>query len=352
MNNILVTGGCGFIGSHTALCLLEKGYVVYIIDSEVNSSFKVIDRLKKYFRKKGIDISKNLNFFKGDLRNIQDIERVFLNASKKGNDINGVIHFAGLKSVNESVREPLRYWDYNLLGTINLTRIMKKYFCNNFIFSSSATIYANLDNSLLNENCEIKPINPYGKTKATIESFLEDMHNSQPTKWKIINLRYFNPIGAHESGLIGESPVGMPNNIFPLILKVASKNLKELKIYGKNWNTRDGTCIRDYIHVMDLAEGHVSALNYLNKKEVIFDNFNIGTGVGTTVLELINVFEEVNNVNLPYSFASRRMGDQENVVADNSKIKSFLRWRAKKTIIDMCRDGWAWQASNPNGYFD
>tara|TARA_B100000212_G_scaffold224834_1_gene170688 strand:- start:884 stop:1936 length:1053 start_codon:yes stop_codon:yes gene_type:complete len=349
MNSVLVTGGCGYIGSHTVLNLLDKGFNVYIIDSHQNSSYLVVDRLFQLIRKNGSKNVNNLHYFKGDLRIIDDLKYVFSHACEKGKSINAVIHFAGLKAVEESARKPLLYWDSNVLGTINLLKVMKEFLCKTLIFSSSATIYSNSDNVEIKEHFQVNPINPYGRTKATVEAILNDVFDSD-RNWKIVNLRYFNPIGAHSSGKLGENPFGRPTNIFPLILKVASKEIDELKIFGKDWNTKDGTCIRDYIHIMDLAEGHLAALIYLQNNSSQIINFNVGTGEGYTILELIDTFEEVNNVKVPYSFIERREGDQEKVVADNSKILSILDWRPKRSLKNMCRDGWKWQLLNPNGY--
>ena len=349
MNSILVTGGCGYIGSHTVLTLLEKGYFVYIIDSHVTSSPAVINNLKKIIFKKNKKLIENFKYFRDDLREKNVIEKIFIYAEANNNPIDAVIHLAGLKAVNESIIDPLLYWDFNLVGTINLLKVMQKYFCKNLIFSSSATIYSYSDD-LIKEDFTIKPINPYGKTKSYIESLLDDLYKSSSGEWKIVNLRYFNPIGAHYSGCLGEHPIGTPNNVFPLILLVASRKLKELKIFGNNWDTRDGTCIRDYIHVVDLANAHLAALEYLMKSKSQIINLNIGTGKGTSVLELINVFKEVNKIEVPYSFTSKRKGDQKYVVADNKKALSTLNWKPSRNIEDMCRDGWKWQILNPNGY--
>ena len=351
MNIVLVTGGCGYIGSHTVLSFLEKGFFVYVIDSHFKSNPKVIQKLKKIILNKDKNLINNLVFFKGDLRKKDDLEKVFIYAKEKKYKIEAVVHLAGLKAVQESVKNPLLYWDFNLIGTINLLKVMNDYNCRSLIFSSSATIYEKSEN-LIKEDFPIKPTNPYGKTKSNIESLLEDIYNSDKGEWKIINLRYFNPIGAHSSGDIGEDPIGIPNNIFPLILQVASRRLSELKIYGNNWATRDGTCIRDYIHVSDLANAHLAAFEFLLKNGHQITNLNIGTGKGTTVLELINTFKEVNKVDLPYSFVSRREGDQKYVVADNSKALSTLNWAPTRTLEDMCKDGWNWQIKNPKGYID
>ena len=350
MKSILVTGGCGYIGSHAVLSLLENGYFVHVFDSNVNSSSKVLKRFSKILSQENKILSNNLKFHKGDIRLIENIDKVFANAIKENHKINEVIHFAGLKSIEESFKYPFLYWENNVFGTINLLNIMDKYDCKTIIFSSSATIYENLGKKKIKENALIKPINPYGRNKSTIELFLNDIYESDPKNWKIINLRYFNPIGAHSSGQLGENTIGLVNNIFPLILKVASKNIKEFKIFGNDWNTKDGTCIRDYIHVMDLVNGHVAALNYLHRNNPQLLNLNIGTGLGTSVLELIKTFEIVNNVKVPYSFAGRRKGDIGYVVADNSKILKTLRWKPLRSLEDMCKDGWNWHLKSPNRY--
>ena len=264
----------------------------------------------------------------------------------KDYEIEAVIHFAGLKSVNESTKDPLKYWDYNLKGTINLLNTMKKYSCRNLVFSSSATIYGK-KNDLIKENSEISPINPYGNTKATIEKILYDLSRSEKNDWYIVCLRYFNPIGAHPSGLIGEYPTDKPNNLLPIINKVAAGLNEELKIFGNDWKTHDGTGIRDYIHVMDLAEGHFLALENILKKKSKFIQLNLGTGRGTSVLELVKTFQEVNGVSVPYKFAPRREGDVAFLVADNSLATNYLKWNPKNDLKIMCKDSWRWFQSNP-----
>ena len=350
LKSILVTGGCGYIGSHTVFSLLENGYIVYVLDSNINSCPDVIRILLEMISKKDKTKINNLKFFNKDIRNRTDLETVFEYAIKKNEKIDGVIHFAGLKSTEESIKSPISYWENNVMGSINLLTTMKKYECSKIIFSSSATIYANLGIQKIKEDFLIKPINPYGRTKASTELFLNDLYESDQTKWKIISLRYFNPIGAHSSGKLGENPNGLTHNIFPSIIKVASENIKELKIFGNDWNTRDGTCIRDYVHVMDLASSHIEALRFLDSNPPQILNLNIGTGRGSTVLELINTFEKVNNLKIPYSFVGRRKGDLEYVVADNSMSLKTLNWKPIRTIEDMCKDGWNWYLSNPNVY--
>ncbi len=350
MKKILVTGGNGFIGSHTCFLLLKKGYEIVIIDSLVNSSIKCLDRILKICELKKIKNPK-IDLIKGDLKEKTLIEKVFQKATSSNSRIIGVIHFAGLKSVSESIKNPLHYWDSNLSGTINLLKVMEENECKTIVFSSSATIYGKSLKNKISETSELAPINPYGNNKVAIETLLNDVYKSSPKNWKIINLRYFNPIGAHESGLIGECPAGVPGNIFPYILSVSAGKNSLLKIFGSDWPTHDGTGIRDYIHVMDLAEGHVLALEYLLSKSGQLLNLNLGTGIGTSVLQLINTFEETNNVKIPYEFTKRRSGDLAKVVADNTLATDTLKWTPKRTIKEMCKDGWKWQLLNPNGYY-
>ena len=348
METILVTGGTGFIGSHTVLLLLKSGYRVYILDSHVNSSKIVLEKIQKIIElENNIDYKNKLNYFKLDLRDISCIDGIFKRAKEDNAPIKSVIHFAGLKSVGESNKNPLLYWDNNVSATIILLKIMDKYSCRNLVFSSSATIYSpSPNNSAITETNPIGPINTYGNTKATIETILNDLSKSSPEKWRIANLRYFNPIGAHPSGLLGENPIGKPNNIFPLINLVAAKEIRELNIFGNDWDTPDGTCIRDYIHVMDLANGHILALEYLRKGNSNIINLNLGTGRGTSVLELINIFKKVNRVEIPYSFSSRRVGDNGYVVADNKLACETLKWKPESSLEDMCKDGWNWKNRN------
>ncbi len=349
MKNILVTGGAGFIGSHTCLLLLEKGYNVYVLDSFTNSSSKSLEKVCEIIKLKKNNLKNQLKVFHGDIRDINFIDNVFLEFKKNKKNIDGVIHFAGLKSVIDSLIKPLKYWEVNVKGTINLLQIMDKYNCNKLVFSSSATVYSAKGDNLLSEDSPIKPINPYGETKLTVESLLKNIaHNKDDLSFA--SLRYFNPIGAHSSGLIGEDPKGKPNNIFPLIINTALGIQKELKIYGNDWPTHDGTPIRDYIHVMDLAEVHIKVLENLYSKKNKYVNFNVGTGKGTSVLDLVKIFERVNNVKVPYVFSDRRVGEACYVVADNSYLASELKFVPKKNIEEMCRDGWNWKSLNPNGF--
>ena len=351
MMKILVTGGDGYLGSHTCLALLEKGYEVVVIDSFLNSKPKAIERIENIIlNKKGKNQKKRIKLFNGDLRNVEYLKKIFSEEFNTGKPIKGVIHFAGLKAVNESVQKPLIYWENNLMSTINLLKVMERNECKNIVFSSSATVYGLTNKQNISENAQLKPINPYGNSKEAIEKLLSDLFFSSSKNWRVANLRYFNPIGAHESGLIGENPLGIPNNIFPLILKVASQSLPEIKIFGNDWPSSDGTCIRDYIHVMDLAEGHLKTLEYLLKENSQIININLGTGIGTSVLELINTFQKINKVKIPIKFVCRRKGDAFRVVADNSLAKTILNWKPSRDIEDMCADGWKWTLLNPNGY--
>ena len=346
MYRILVTGGAGFIGSHTCLSLLENGFEVMVVDSFVNSTSNSLKNIVKILEKKIVNVRNKIQIVKGDLRKKQEIDDLFSKCLKDQKPINAVIHLAGLKSVAESNINSLKYWDFNVLGTINLLKIMEKYDCRTLVFSSSATIYKTNEGQLINEKQKLEPINPYGMTKLSIEHLLYDVFKSGSKIWKIANLRYFNPIGAHPSGLLGEDPRTPPNNIFPIINNVAIGKLEKIKIYGKNWPTKDGTGVRDYIHIMDVAEAHYLSLKFLMEYEAQILSMNLGTGLGTSVLELINVFEKVNNVRIPYKFVDRRKGDNAYVVSDNSFAKSILNWSPKYNLSDMCRDGWKWQVKN------
>tara|TARA_Y100000589_G_scaffold332036_1_gene388716 strand:- start:3432 stop:4475 length:1044 start_codon:yes stop_codon:yes gene_type:complete len=343
MRNLLITGGLGFIGSHTCIELINSGYQVYVVDSLVNSDLSNLERVKKVIKKKGGDSSK-LKFFEGDICDKQFLKSVFENVYKNGNFIEGVIHFAGLKSVTKSIINPVDYWENNVVASINLIKVMQLYNITNLIFSSSAAVYSPFNKSPISESGDIKPLSPYGKTKNCIEEILLDLYKSSSNVWKIINLRYFNPIGAHPSGLIGEVPIGMPNNIFPLINKVASKEIDKLKIYGNDWNTIDGTAIRDYIHIMDLVDGHILAYEYIVKNKSQYFNINLGTGKGTSVLELVETFKRVNKIDVPYIFTKRRAGDLEKIFADCKLANKLFGWKPKKDIMDMCKDGWRWQS--------
>tara|TARA_B100000886_G_C20419560_1_gene490873 strand:- start:175 stop:1227 length:1053 start_codon:yes stop_codon:yes gene_type:complete len=350
MKTLLVTGGCGFIGSHTCLSLLEKNFNVIVVDSNINSKKIALDRIIDIGNLENKKYANRLSFIKGDIRDYSILDSIFSNATLNEKPIEGVIHFAGLKAVEESVKDPLLYWDNNLCGSINLFKVMQKYKCLNIVFSSSATLYGNSSKKLIPENEILVPCNTYGNTKLGIENILKELFVSSDGNWKIANLRYFNPIGAHPSGLIGENPSNLPNNLFPFICKVASGEIKELRIYGNDWDTPDGTCIRDFIHVMDLADAHIEAINYLfaNTPEVL--NLNIGTGLGTSVLDLVKTFTEVNQVDIPFVFTNRRKGDAKMVVADNKLAIKKLNWLPIRNLKDMCLDGWRWQKNNQDGF--
>jgi UDP-glucose 4-epimerase len=342
--NIILTGGLGFIGSHTYLELIND-YNVIIIDNLFNSNIKVIDKLQQISNSK----LSNIIFYQVNLLDKQKLDDIF-NIHKPY----AVIHFAGLKAVGESVQNPLYYYQNNLISTLNLLEVMKKYECFNLIFSSSCTVYGNQKSPLL-ENYEIgKNItNPYGQTKFMIETILQDMHIAN-NKWNIISLRYFNPVGAHHSGLIGEDPKNIPNNLMPFILKVAinnntdynlGSNYDELNIFGDDYNTHDGSCIRDYIHVVDLAKGHVKALYKLSELTG-YNVYNLGTGNGISVLEMVNTFMKVNNVNIPYKITHRRPGDLPITYCNPIKSKKELGWKAELTLEDICKDSWKFQQNN------
>ena len=323
---VLVTGGTGYIGSHTAVELLNNNHEVIIADNLCNSSKEVLNKIEKITGKK-------CKFYEVDIRDKNALRKIF-----EDNKIEAVIHFAGLKAVGESVEKPLEYFDNNVNGTIKLLEIMKEFNCKKIVFSSSATVYGDNGNSKYSEEMgRGKPTSPYGATKAMIEVILESLYNSDQ-EWKISILRYFNPIGAHESGLIGENPNGIPNNLMPYIQKVATGELEKLHIFGNDYNTKDGTCIRDFIHVVDLAVGHIKALNILKRPGVFIHN--LGTGCGYSVLDVVNTFERVNNIKINYEFTQRRAGDLEEFYADPSKAEKELGWKAKRGIEEMCKDAW------------
>ncbi len=346
---LLVTGGAGFIGSHTSLLLLEEGYDLVIYDSFHNSSQKVFKRFEKILGCDEAYLSTRIKVIEGDIRDKNSLDEVFNYYSSSGDSITAVLHFAGLKSVSESVIKPIDYWDVNLFGTKNLIEVMAKYECYKLVFSSSATVYGSTSSSKITEDHNINPQNPYGHTKAAVESFLTDLYNSND-KWSFAILRYFNPVGAHSSGQIGEDPFGVPNNLFPFISQVAIGRLEKLLVFGNDWPTTDGTGIRDYIHVIDLAEGHISALEKLLESKNIILKLNLGSGKGHSVLDVIKTFSKVTGVDIPYEISNRRSGDTGQNVADPSLSKKTLGWETKMTLFEMCRDSWNWQTKNPNGY--
>lgn len=340
--SVLVTGGAGFIGTHTVLQLLKKGYDVTAVDNFHNSVPEALERVRQLA---GPALSARLDFIPGDLKSEEDLEKVF--AAKR---YEAVVHFAGLKAVAESVAHPEMYYENNMGGTMNLYAIMKKYGCKKMVFSSSATVYGQPKKIPCVEDSDLKALNPYGRTKLFLEEMAEDYHNADP-EWRIILLRYFNPIGAHESGEIGEDPKGIPNNLLPYIQQVAVGRLPELNVYGYDYRTRDGTAIRDYIHVMDLADGHIAALEKLfATPDIGCVAYNLGTGRGTTVLEVVKAFEKPSGKEIPIKMCPRRPGDSEEVYASTEKAERELGWRAQYGIEEMCRDQWNWAKKNPYGY--
>lgn len=333
---VLVTGGCGYIGSHTTVELLNAGHEVIIVDNLSNSQVEVLNRIRRI-------TGKDVVFYQIDLLDKPALSEVFLN-----HQLDAVIHFAGLKAVGESVAIPLAYYHCNVTGTIILCELMKENNVKKLVFSSSATVYGIPDTVPVSESSAIRSTNPYGRTKVMIEEILRDLYTSDP-EWSISLLRYFNPVGAHESGLIGEEPKGIPNNIMPYITQVAIEKLPELRIFGNDYPTSDGTGVRDYIHVVDLATGHLKALSKIAYTSGV-SAYNLGTGRGYSVLELIKAFEKVTGCEIPYRIVERRPGDVAASYADCQKAWIELEWAAVKGIDDMCRDAWHWQQLNPNGY--
>jgi UDP-glucose 4-epimerase len=333
---VLVTGGAGYIGSHTCVELLEAGYEVIVVDNLSNSSEKSIERVKKI-------TGKDLKFYRVDLLDRAALEEIF---SK--NNIDSVIHFAGLKAVGESVSIPLRYYENNISGTVILLEVMQKFNVKTFVFSSSATVYGDPAKLPITEDFPIKATNPYGRTKLMIEEILRDLYTSD-NSWDIAILRYFNPVGAHSSGLIGEDPNGIPNNLMPYITQVAVGKREQLSVFGNDYPTHDGTGVRDYIHVVDLSIGHLKALEKLKTNPGVV-TYNLGTGNGYSVLDIVKAFSKASGKNIPYKIVDRRPGDIAACYADPSKAKKEMNWQAEKGIDEMCADSWNWQVSNPNGY--
>lgn len=336
---ILVTGGAGYIGSHTSIILLEKGYDVVIVDNFVNSKPEAVRRIEKLSGKK-------FTFYEVDLCDEAALNDVF-----EKEPVDAVIHFAGLKAVGESVQQPTRYYDNNLRSTLNLLKVMQAHSVHNIVFSSSATVYGNPASVPITEDFPLSTTNPYGTTKLMIERILTDVAHADP-EFNPIILRYFNPVGAHKSGEIGEDPNGIPNNLVPYITQVAIGKLDHLNIFGNDYPTPDGTGVRDYIHVVDLAEGHAAALKLYEKPHCGLRIYNLGTGQGYSVLDILHTFEEVVGKKIPYEFAPRRPGDIAKCYADPAKAYWELGWRATRTLRDMCEDSWRWQSKNPNGYND
>lgn len=336
MSTILLTGGAGYIGSHTALALLNAGYQIISFDNFSNSSEEALNRVQQLTGKKLISI-------KGDIRDEKALAQVFSQYP-----VSAVIHFAGLKAVGESTQKPLHYYDHNVAGTVTLCRVMQQFNIKRLVFSSSATVYGEATQIPIPETSPRSATNPYGQSKLMIEHILEDLHKAE-SDWSIALLRYFNPVGADSSGRIGEDPNGIPNNLMPFISQVAVGKRDKLSVFGNDYPTADGTGVRDYIHVTDLADGHLKALQYLEKHRGI-EAINLGTGTGYSVLDMVNAFSKVNKTDIPYQIAPRRPGDIAVCYAEASKARQLLGWQATKTLEDMVRDSWHWQSSNPDGY--
>lgn len=334
--SILITGGAGYIGSHTCVELLNTGYDVVVVDNLSNSKPESLKRIQEI-------TGKSLKFYNVDILNKEKLEEVF-----NENEIEAVIHFAGLKAVGESVELPISYYHNNITGTLILCEVMKKHNVKKIVFSSSATVYGMNNKSPLTEDLPLSATNPYGWTKLMIEQILRDIYISDK-EWSVSILRYFNPIGAHESGKIGEDPNGIPNNLMPYITQVAIGKMDKLNIFGNDYDTHDGTGVRDYIHVVDLAKGHLKALNKILDTTGI-DTYNLGTGIGYSVLDVVKSFEKATGIKIPYKITNRRPGDIAICYADPTKAFNKLGWKAEKNLEDMCRDAWRWQKNNPDGY--
>ena len=333
---MLVTGGAGYIGSHTCVRLLEAGHQIAVIDNLCNSNIEAVHRIKQL-------TGKDFSFYQEDLRSKEALERIF-----QENKIDSVIHFAGLKAVGESVAQPLRYYENNLNSTLSLLQAMERYNVKTLVFSSSATVYGDPSSVPITEDFPLSATNPYGMTKLMIENILKDLCRADKN-WNVALLRYFNPVGAHESGLIGEDPNGIPNNLVPYITQVAIGKLEKLRVFGNDYPTKDGTGVRDYIHVVDLADGHLAALNRLQANGGLAI-YNLGTGVGYSVLDVVNAFSKASGRPIPYEITERRPGDIAECYADPQKAERELSWKAKRGLAEMCRDSWNWQQKNPNGY--
>ena len=336
---ILITGGAGFIGSHTCLVLLKQGHELVVLDNFDNSCPEALRRVQ------ALAGSNQLELVEGDVRDPSAVDHVFRAAGA----VDGVIHFAGLKAVGESVQDPLRYWDVNVNGSRVLAAAMEAHSCRTLVFSSTSTSYGEPDTFPLREDMPTAPVHPYAQTKVAVEQMLSALCRSSP--WRVACLRYFNPVGAHPSGQIGEDPMGIPNNLFPFITQVAAGRREQLRIFGKDYPTPDGTGIRDYMHVMDLAEAHGRALEHLFEQQTPYSlTLNIGTGRGLSVMEVVEAFEAVTGLTIPYEVVERRAGDVPRLEACPKKAQEVLGWRARRSLEEMCRDGWAWQQANPSGY--
>lgn len=333
---VLVTGGAGYIGSHTVVLLIEEGYEVIVFDNFCNASIESIRRVEKI-------VGQEITVIEGDVRNREDLHGVF-NAHK----IDAVIHFAGLKAVGESVEQPLKYYDNNVNGTAVLCEVMAEHDCKTIVFSSSATVYGDPHTTPITEEFPLSATNPYGRSKLFVEEILRDVYVAD-NEWKVVLLRYFNPVGAHKSGTIGEDPNGIPNNLMPFIAQTAVGKREVLSVFGDDYDTIDGTGVRDYIHVVDLAQGHVNALDKIANFTKVM-TINLGTGKGYSVLEMVKAFEKASGKKVPYKIAPRRAGDIAKCFADPSYAKEVLGWEATRGIDEMCEDSWRWQSMNPSGY--
>jgi UDP-glucose 4-epimerase len=334
--SILVTGGAGYIGSHTCIALIESGYDIVVFDNFSNASKESIRRVEKI-------VHQNITLVEGDIRSQEDLNKVF-----EAHHIEAVIHFAGLKAVGESVEQPFRYYDNNVHGTLVLCEVMAAHGCKSIVFSSSATVYGDPHTTPILEHFPLSATNPYGRSKLMVEEILHDVYTSDNT-WKIVLLRYFNPVGAHSSGSIGEDPNGIPNNLMPFIAQTAVGKRACLSVFGDDYDTHDGTGVRDYIHVVDLADGHIKALQKIEKIEGVL-TVNLGTGTGYSVLDVLKAFEKASGKAVAYRIAPRRTGDIAKCYADPSYAKEVLGWSATRELEAMCKDSWHWQSKNPNGY--
>ena len=336
-NAVLITGGAGYIGTHTAVALQEAGYDVMVIDNFSNSCAKSLERVKEIT---GKAVTK---MFEGDI-----LDKAFLNKVFSENKIDAVIHCAGLKAVGESVREPVSYYENNFVGSVNLIKAMADNNCKSIVFSSSATVYGNPSRVPITEEFPLQCTSPYGRTKFFIEEMLRDVATADP-EWRVINLRYFNPVGAHPSGKIGEDPAGIPNNLMPYVAKVAVGKLEKLTVFGDDYDTHDGTGVRDYIHIVDLAKGHVAAVDKISQIEGE-EVYNLGTGLGLSVLDMVKAMGDASQKEIPYVMGPRRSGDVPTCYADAAKAKEVLGWTAELGVKEMCADTWRWQSENPDGY--
>lgn len=340
--NVLVTGGAGYIGSHTCLELLAAGHAVTVVDDLSNSSMEALARVEELAGKKKV------RFYEGNVLDKAVLTKIFEEAEQEQQGFDVVIHFAGLKAVGESVEQPLRYYHNNVTGTLVLCEVMAQHNCKSIIFSSSATVYGNPATVPITEDFPLSCTNPYGRTKLMVEEILTDINIADP-EWKVCLLRYFNPVGAHQSGRIGEDPEGIPNNLMPYVAQVAAGRLAELSVFGDDYDTHDGTGVRDYIHVVDLAAGHVAALEQIVESDGV-SVYNLGTGTGYSVLDMVNGFVKACGHEISYKIAPRRSGDVAIYLANPAKAQKELGWSARYDIEDMCRDTWHWQKNNPNGY--